>query len=218
MIYLIHGQNQVDSRRFLIRLKSDYQDIQQIPGKGLSDKIFRGALSRVSHPLFGGKTALLIEGFDGNWKIFPKKLPEGVDLILWSEEKVEAGDLPAKKFLFDQVKKTTSFKLADAILFRNEKQALVLATQILDTKEPIERIIGALSRSFALVYAAKEGSLRYASLADFAREKIEDQAKLWTKAALKKALLRLLTADVALKEGAKTHLVITSFINQVGSL
>jgi hypothetical protein len=217
MIYLIHGQNQVDSRRFLIRVKSTYQDIQQIPGKGLSDKIFKEVLSRVSYPLFGGKTALLIEGFDGNWQIFPKKLPEGVDLILWSEEKVAAGDFPAKKFLFDQVKKTTSFKLADAILFRNERQALVLATQILDTKEPSERIIGALSRSFALVYAAKEGSLQYASLADFAREKIKEQAGLWSKASLKKGLLQLLLADIGIKEGEKAHFVFTRLISRLAT-
>jgi len=218
MIYLIHGQNQVDSRRFLIRLKSTYQDIQQIPGKGLSDKIFKEALSRISHHLFGGKTTLLIEGFDGNWQIFPERLPDDIDLILWSDKKLEVGKGPVKNFLFDRSQKATNFKLADAILFRDEKQALVLSSQILKTKEPTEKIIGAVARGLVLAYCAKENSLQNSNLASFAREKIEDQAKLWTKAALKKALLRLLIADVALKEGAKNHLVLTSFINQVVSL
>lgn len=217
MIYLISGQNQVDSRRFLIRLKSDYQDIQQIPGKGLNEKIFKEATNQLSHPLFGGKTAILVEKFAGNWQIFPKKLPAGVDLILWSDEKLAAGDQPVKNFLFDRTQKATSFKLVDAILFRNERQALILATQILNTKEPTEKIIGALARGFSLAICAKENSLRNSGLAAFAREKIAEQAKLWTKTSLRKALLRLLAIDITLKEGAKAHPALTTFISQVVS-
>lgn len=218
MIYLIHGQNQVDSRRFLIRLKNSYQDLQSIPGEGLTEKGFKENIAGISHPLFGGKTAVLIEKFDGSWKIFPKKLPEGIDLILWSGEKINVSNLPVKNFLFHKTQKATSFKLADAVLFRNEKEALVLAIKLLSAREPVEKIISAISRGFFLAYAAKEESLSKTNLPTFAQERIEEQAKLWDKATLKKALLHLLSLDLALKEGTKPNLGLTSFISRAVSL
>src|SRR4030043_537088 len=102
MIYLIHGTNQVDSRRFLIRLKGSYQDIQTISGKGLSKEVLEEKLKIASHYLFGGKSSFLIEHFSGDWNILPKKLPEEADIILWSGGKVETGKTLVKSFLFDQ--------------------------------------------------------------------------------------------------------------------
>ena len=217
MIYLIHGQNQVDSRRFLVRLKSNYQNIESISGKHLAGEDLKRTLPKFSHSLFGDKSALLIEGFKGEWQIIPKKLPEGLDIILWAEDKIDLGNVKVKNFLFHAVTKANGFKLADAILFKREKEALMLAAELISTKEPNEKIIGALRRGFYLVYCAKEDTLTGTQLATFAQKKFKDQSKLWSKTALKKALIYLLWSDVALKEGAKADLVFTSFVSRVAA-
>ena len=217
MIYLIHGQNQVDSRRFLSKLKSNYQNIESISGKHLIGDELKRTLPKFSHSLFGYKSALLIEVFKGEWQIIPKKLPEGLDIILWAEDKVELGKVEVKNFLFHRITKATVFKLADAILFKREKEALMLAAELISTKEPNEKIIGALRRGFYLVYCAKEDTLTGTQLATFAQKKFKDQSKLWSKTALKKALIYLLWSDVALKEGAKADLVFTSFVSRVAA-
>ena len=217
MIYLIHGANQVDSRRFLIRFKSNYQDVQNIPGKNLSSSLLQEKLGQASHHLFGGKSAFLIENFSGDWGIFPKRLPEGLDIILWSEEKIEMGDSRVKSFLFDQQRKATAFKLADAILFKNEKEAQVLAWQLLVSKEPPEKIVGAALRGLLLAFCAKE-TLRGVSIPPFVRKKAEEQAKFWSRQNLKRAILELLRAEIALKEGRTASLVFAHLIHRVVSL
>lgn len=218
MIYLIHGQNIVDSRRFLIRLKSNYENIETISGKTMGEGDIRKTIHQISHSIFGGKSAILIEHFNGKWQAFPKKFPKDVDIILWSGEKIKIGDLPVKNFLFDRIEKATVFKAVDAVLYRNEKHSMLLIMQLLNSKEPAERLIGALARSFYFAYCAKEDTLRDAKLAPFVRKKIEEQARLWSRPALKKALIYLLWADVALKEGLKDNLVFSSFVSRVSTL
>ena len=67
------------------------------------------------------------------------------------------------------------------------------------------------------MYCAKENTLTGTQLATFAQKKFKDQSKLWSKTALKKALIYLLWSDVALKEGAKADLVFTSFVSRVAA-
>lgn len=218
MIYLIHGQNQVDSRRYLIRLKSGYENVESISGKNLGKTELKRILQQASHHLYATKTAFLIEYFSGEWDIFPKNLPDGVDIILWADKKIDLGTIRVKNFPFDQVKKPTAFKLSDAVLFKKEREALTIASQLLAVREPPEKIIGAIGRGMYLVYAAKSDSLQTAQLPKFAKEKILDQAGLWSKAALKKALIYLLRSDLSIKEGAKAPQVFTTLISRVASL
>ncbi|OGY26617.1 MAG: hypothetical protein A2Z24_02240 [Candidatus Woykebacteria bacterium RBG_16_44_10] len=219
MIYLIHGTNQVDSRRFLIRLKGSYQDIQTISGKGLSKEVLEEKLKIASHHLFGGKSSFLIEHFSGDWNILPKKLPEETDIILWSGGKVEIGKTLVKSFLFDQRKKATTFRLVDAILFKDEKESQSLALELISAKEPIEKIIGAVLRGLLLAFCAKDkDDLRETPLSSFVQQKIKEQAKNWTRVALKKAILELLRADVALKESRAADLILSQFINRAAAL
>ena len=99
MIYLIHGANVVDSRRFLIRFKGNYQNLEVFNGKNLKDDAIKNMLAQISHDLFGGKSAVLIEFFNGDWGTLPKNPPEGIDLILWSDQKIDSGKLKVKNFL-----------------------------------------------------------------------------------------------------------------------
>jgi hypothetical protein len=218
MIYLIHGQNIVDSRRFLIKFKQSYQNIELINGKNSGTIDIKNSIERLSHHLFAKKTAVLIEFFNGDWSIFSKKVPDSVDLILWSDEKVKTGRFKAKEYLFDRARRTNAFKLADAILFKNEREAQILSSELLNSKEPVERIIGTLNRSFYLTYCEKERLLDDKDLPTFAHDKIREQARLWNKIAIKKALLALLRLDLDMKEGLKVGLAFPAFVSRVVSL
>lgn len=215
MIYLIHGENLVDSRRFLVKIKGSYEEVETIEGKNLREERLREVLAQSSRFLFGGKSAILIENFDGNWQALPKKLAEDVDIVLWSSKKIDLGPLPVKNFVFNKINRVTSFKLADAILFKDEKDAQILAASLLDAKEPIEKIIGALSRSFYLAYCVKEESVKSRDLPVFVLGKLQDQAKGWTRSALKKAIIYLIGLDVASKEGAKPKAALAAYISRV---
>ena len=104
MIYLIHGQNQVDSRRFLIRQKTNYRNIETVAGKYLTSESLRKILVQASRSLFGGKNAVVVEGFRGDWKPLPKKVPEDLDLFLWSSEKIKIDRADVKSLLFEDRK------------------------------------------------------------------------------------------------------------------
>jgi len=217
MVYLIHGQNQVDSRRFLIRLKSNYKNIEVIPGKHLNEKNFLNKIRGYSHPLFGGKTAFLVEEFDGNWSVLPKKDLKEIDIILWSGKKLDVKPTMVKSFLFDQQRNLTAFKLVDAVLLKDEREALVILYGLLKKKEPPEKIIGALSRGFSLIYCAKEGSLGKAKMPSFALQRLKDQERFWNKLEIKKAFLELLRADVSLKSGQESPSALITVVSKLSS-
>lgn len=217
MIYLIHGTNTVDSRRYLIAMKQNYENIETINGKKLKEEEIAKNFSQISHNLFGKNSAILIEYFNGDWKLVPEKLPRGLDLIVWSDEKVRLPKVSVKNFVFNRAFQASTFKLADAILFKNEKEAQVIASQLLASKEPVEKILGTLNRSFYMVYCEKEESLKDENLHSFVLEKIRDQARMWSKSGLKRALLHLLRVDLDVKEGLKADLALPLFIGRVAS-
>lgn len=218
MIYLIHGQNEVDSRRFLIRLKTSYQSIQNIPGKNLSEKNLESRLSETSHALFGGKTALLIENFEGDLASLPKKLPDGLDLILWSDKKLVVTNKNIKNILFNQIIKGSVFKLADAVLLKNEKQAQIMLEDLLENKEVPEKIIGTISRALCLVYFVKENTIDKTNLSLYPRQKHIEQARYWSKLSVKRGLLQLLSSDLAIKRGSKPSHVLTNLVTHLVAL
>ena len=218
MIYLVHGQNEVDSRRFLIRLKSGYQDLQSFQYKILDKKLLETSIKKLSQPLFGGKSAILIEGFTGNIDILPQSLPERLDIILWSNKRLDVRNKDVKSFLFDRVRRANVFKLSDAVLLRREKEAQILLTQLLYGKELPEKIIGALARGFYLIYFIKEGTINKVNLSNFIIQKHNDQATHWTIARIKKGLLQLLYADLAIKDGKKPTVVFTNLISRLTTL
>lgn len=215
MIYLIHGTNTVDSRRCLIALKQNYENIEIINGKKLKADDLAKNFSQTSHNLFGKNSAALIEYFNGDWKLVPEKPPKGLDLIIWADEKLRPPKVNVKNFVFNRAAQASTFKLADAILFKNEKEAQISASQLLASKEPVEKILGTLNRSFYLVYCEKEKSLKDDNLHSFVREKIKEQAKMWSKSGLKKALVHLLRVDLDIKEGLKANLALPLFIGRV---
>ncbi len=213
MIYLIHGENLVDSRRALIKLKLEYKDIQVLESKKTTEKNLEEKLRESTNLLFGGKSALLLENFSGEWKILPKDPPVEIDIILWSPKKLKPVPAGIKSLNFDTYKNLSAFKLADALLFKNEKQALEILHELLEAKEPPEKILGALTRNFSLAYAAKtQDSL---PIPEFIYEKINQQTRVWDVKQIRKAFYSLIKADLEIKEGAKSQVVLNSLIGKL---
>lgn len=214
MIYLIHGENIVDSRRYLLRIKSNYENTVLIKGKNLKEAVFKRTLNELPKPLFGEKTAIEIEQFNGDWGIFPQALYNDLDFILWSDTKIEKIKPGVKSQLFDKRSSVNTFKLTDAILYKNEKEAQLTATELLSIKEPIEKILGTINRGFYLLYHEKDNSLEGENISTFVKKKIKEQAKYWSKSEIKKAVLYLLKADLSVKEGVKPQLALQTFISR----
>jgi len=215
MIYLIHGRNVIDSRRFLVRLKSAYGSVEVVVGKTLTKTNFEERLQEANQYLFSGKTAFLVEDFKGVWPGLSSNLPEDVDIIFWAADKVETIPPGVKSYLFQTQIKANPFRLVDAVLFKDEKSSQELCQQLLTEKESPEKIIGLLARSFCLVYSSKDGSLDKSKTAQFLVDKLSQQSQVWKAYEIKKALVALLQADLSLKEGAKPAIVFTSLVSQL---
>ena len=217
MIYLVHGQNEVDSRRFLTKLKISYGDVREVEGKNLTKEHLERQLSESSLSLFGTKSALLIDNFSSGLDILPKQSPEGLDLIIWSNKKIPVSSKHLKSFLFDKATKANVFKLADAVLFGRERQALILLDELVQSKEAPEKIIGTLNRGLCFLYFAKEGSIAKTNLPPFIQQKHVEQARGWDEKTVKKGMAKLISADLAIKSGSKPHLVLTNLISELAS-
>lgn len=215
MIYLIHGKNEVDSRRFLTKLKTSYNNVKTWDNKSLTKKDLDSNMRIASKELFGGKSAFLVEGFNGESEILPKLTPEGLDLILWSNKKLFITGKDLKVFLFDRITKANTFKLADAILFKQEVQAYNLLDELLSSKEPPEKIIGTINRGLCLVFLVKENTISRTNLSSYIQQKHIDQSRYWSKASVKRALVRLLKTDLAIKDGTKPNIALSNLISQL---
>jgi len=217
MIYLVHGQNEVDSRRFLTKLKVSYGDVREVDGKNLTKEYLERQLSESSVSLFGAKSAFLIDNFSSGLDILPKQSPEGLDLIVWSSKKIPVYSKHLKSFLFDKVVKANVFKLTDAVLSGRERQALILLDELVQSKEAPEKIIGTLNRGLCFLYFAKEGSIAKTNLPPFIQQKHVEQARGWDEKTVKKGMAKLISADLAIKSGSKPHLVLTNLISELAS-
>ena len=68
-----------------------------------------------------------------------------------------------------------------------------------------------------MLYFAKEGSLAKTNLPPFIQQKHIDQARGWAEKSIKRGMAKLVSADLAIKNGAKSHLVLTNLISELAS-
>lgn len=218
MIYVIHGQNEVDSRRFMAKFKLSYDDLRYINGKNLTKGTLEKIIDESSNSLFGGKSAILIDDFTSSVDILPQNAPRDLDIIVWSARKLPIYGKNFKSFVFDKSSKANVFKLSDATLFKREKSAQILLDELLQSKEPPEKIIGALTRGLCFIYFVKERTINRTNLPPFIQQKHIDQSNNWTSKSIKKGVAKLILADLAIKEGLKTDFVLTNLISELANL
>ncbi|MCL5411313.1 MAG: hypothetical protein M1150_01040 [Patescibacteria group bacterium] len=200
MLTIIHGNNLLASRKYLLDLKSKFEgEVETVNGRDLTLKALEEILSR--SPLFSEKKILIIE-------YFPKELilkkvidvsSNKIDVIIWVDKRVET-KLPKAKILeFKELTEENTFKLAELVGFKNQKLALKLLEKLLSEKSPPEFIVASLERELRLLMAAKEDALTGSKVHPFVIKKMKERAKSWEVEEIKKALEDLVVLDLNLK-------------------
>lgn len=197
MIYLIHGEDLVSSKNFLLKLKTNYTSIDNISLKNVKN------LNQVlpsGNGLFSEKKLVILENFPLKKEI---KLPQNLDYdtVLWFEESIDPPNWVNKIWYFKQNQANTSFKLIDYIAYGQEKQALMTLKEVLFYPKEREMIIGSLVRLMRLLVFSKNGELAKVTTSKFLQEKTVDQAKGWDLRKIRAGLMYLLKTDLWLKQG-----------------
>src|SRR3989344_2678099 len=127
MIYLVHGEDSVSSKNFLLKMKNDYSSLDQVSFKNVKNV---NELLPSGKGLFSEKKLVIIENFPirKGFEI-PKNLD--FDVVLWFAESVTAPTWVDKSWYFKQREVNSSFKLADAVAYGQEKQALLVLKELL---------------------------------------------------------------------------------------
>lgn len=196
MIYLLHGQDTVSSRNFLLRLKKQYQTATVIDVKK-SKEIFE----LPSEQLFGQKSLIILE--NSVPKNADNLLPSIThDVVVWLPDSLETiPEWVGKNLLFKLSETASTFKLADLIFLGQEKQALILLGNVLQKNTAAELLIGSLVRQLRAINLVLEGEAHRVSKNSFVQSKTVDQARKWSKKKVKLAGLQLLKADLSIKKG-----------------
>ncbi len=197
MIYLLHGEDIVSSKNFLLNLRKEYSGFDQISLKNV--KNLDEALPS-GKGLFSEKKLVVIENFPLKKEFqLPKNLD--YDVVLWFAESVSAPSWVDKAWYFKQNQTQSSFKLADYIAYGQEKQALSLLNDLLKDPKEKEMIVGSLVRQLRLLALTISGELSEVSQSQFLQSKVKEQAKNWNLRKVRAGLIYLLKTDLWLKQG-----------------
>jgi DNA polymerase III delta subunit len=196
MIYLLYGPDTVSSRTYLLKLKKNYSDHTTIEVKRQKDKVE----IPTNTGLFGNKRLIIVENLIPKEEA-PFKSSESIDIVIWTSEVVIPPKWVDKSLVFKQENQASTFKLADAVSYGQEKQALLILKNLLLEKTPVELIIGSLVRQLRLLSLVIEGEVETISKSSFVQEKTREQGKKWSLKKVKKALLLVMKADFGIKTG-----------------
>ncbi len=197
MIYLIHGEDSVSSKNFLLKMKNDYSGFDQVSFKNAKNV---AELLPSGKGLFSEKKLVIIEKFPIRKDFeLPKNLD--FDVVLWFAESVTAPTWVDKVWYFKQRETNSSFRLADAVAYGQEKQALTVLKELLREPREKEMIIGSLVRQMRLMALSLSGERQEISRSQFLQDKVSEQTKNWNFRKLRSALVYLLKTDLWLKQG-----------------
>ena len=197
MIYLIHGEDIVSSKNFLLNLKKNYSGFDQVSLKNVKNI---AEVLPSGKGLFSDKKLVVIENFPLRKDVqLPKKLD--YDAVLWFAETIPVPTWVDKVWYFKQNQTLSSFKLADAVAYGQEKQALAILTDLLKDPKEKEMVVGSLVRQLRMLALCLSGQSEEVSKSQFLQGKIREQAKNWNFRKLRTALIYLLKTDLWLKQG-----------------
>lgn len=199
---VLHGENQVASRSFLINLKHEAvkagRNPVDLPGDGLSLSVLKPALGGQS--LFGATSAIFVEGFFSRRPSTEKKevvsylavsLPK--NLVMWEPKDVstQLKDFP--------VEATRKFDLPKHV-FKFLDQLSLPALELASTTTSAEMIMALLVGRIRQLIMVKDGQI--ASLPGWQAAKLRSQTDKYTLGQLQTVYLRLLDLDLAQKTSA----------------
>ena len=224
MITLLHGDNSQASRVELLNLKdhSGNLEIRQLDGKNLDSVTLVQALD--SSSLFGGDTLIIIENFltklgkksktsEALIKTLVSQAAERT-VVLWEEKEIGKAnvDLLGKNVLVKLFKTpAVIFQFLDSIKPGNTKNMLMLFSQSVTNNAP-EVTFTLLTRRFRQLIMLKD-NITPEVLADWQRDRLTTQARLFTMDKLVAMYRSLASLDYKIKTGT-TAFTLTQLLEQ----
>jgi hypothetical protein len=187
MITILHGEDQVNSRRELEKIISSFKgEVVRLE----KDFNLTDLYQKISHSLFG-KTLVVIENYlSGRRKI---EIEAGdADIIFWEPKEVPKAVIGANKAIEFKVP-SLIWKFCDALKPTNGKYLVPLFRETLKTADA-EFIFAMIVRQFRLMLSPD-------GLPSWQLGKIQSQAKVFGGEHLKLIYNKLLTIDYDLKSG-----------------
>lgn len=214
MVTLIHGDDTVSSRKYLIELKTSSENSVTLDGKGLTLNDFVHALK--SNSLFSDGKNIFIENFFSKKN---KELEESIDLInknsnlnigIWDENELSKSQLSAfskptiKLFKIPQ----SLFSFLDSIKPGNVQNVTLFHSVLKNSDENF--LFSMIIRQFRLLLALRGGqndSIDDAQrLAPWQKEKLQRQSRMFTIGELKEIYNKLYKTDLNIKTGVYPNL------------
>lgn len=206
MLTLLHGDNIVDSRNELVRIKNNYQgEVLIFNGKTLSLTELKSAVESLS--LFGSRRLIIIEELHSKIsKIQLKELLEyllkseiSVDMILWESKEILKTSLnkfmPVWKIQLFSIPKSL-FTLLSSIIPSNNAKIMKLLKETRKTNNN-EFIFLMIVRQIKMLLLASENALT--SMPTWMQFKYLRQAKDFSKEQLLRIYRKLLLIDIGQK-------------------
>lgn len=220
MVTLIHGDDTVSSRKYLIELKSTSDNATTLDGKELNlDELVQ---TLKSNSLFSDEKNIFIENFFSKKN---KELEEAIDLInknsnlnivIWDENELSKSQLSAfskAKIKFFKIPKTI-FSFLDNLAPNSTRNVLSFHEALKNSDENF--LFSMIIRQFRLLLVLRSeiplrGTLdsqidELKRLSPWQIEKLQRQSQMYTIEQLKKIYNRLYETDLSIKTGVYPNL------------
>lgn len=214
MITILHGDDVVSSRKYLVELKSSVVNPLTLDGKNLELNDLIQTLK--SNSLFSDEKNIFIENLFSKKK--SKDLEEIIELIkknsnqnlvIWDSgelSKPQLSTFPKAKINLFKISKTL-FNFLDSISPNNSKNVLRFHEALKTSDE--EMLFYMLIRQFRLLLALSSGANSIDDvqrLSPWQKDKLVRQSKLFTVEELKIVYNKLYEADLNIKTGVQSNL------------
>lgn len=215
MITLLHGDDVVQSRNELIRLKDSFagKEIRELSGKSIDEGILIQSLS--SNSLFGEEIVVIIEDLCSFLGKKTKRLEElltiiknesgNAQIILWEGKEVgkTAATVLGNTVTIRLFKlPTIIFQLLDGVHPRNLTSTLTLLNQILED-EP-EELIHAMLRKRIRQLLLLESGITPPGMQSWQIGRLTNQGKFFTLKGLTKLYHDMIRAEYQIKSGTSS--------------
>lgn len=219
MIYLLHGENIVAIRNFLIKLSEDNKvkvrhdiRIEETEPSELLNYIS-------SFDMFSNSTLIAFDVSKmarmnvDSYISEIKKVPNEITFVIYSSKELtksnafmkSALELKARVMPFKKVGLSNIFKFCDAVFARDRNQAYKeLRNLLMDGEDSIYMLVMLTSSLRNLAYA-KFNSREYEKLMPFIKSKVKSQSQKFTEQEIKDLYEKFYTLDVAMKSGLVSH-------------
>lgn len=214
MITIIHGDDTVSSRKYLIELKTASENSVTLDGKGLTFNDLVHALK--SNSLFSDGKNIFIENFFSKKN---KELEESINLInknsnlnivIWDENELSKSQLSA--FLKPTIKlfkiPQSLFSFLDSIKPGNVQNVTLFYSVLKNSDENF--LFSMIIRQFRLLLALRDGQNdsidELQRLGPWQIEKLQRQSQMFTIEQLKKIYNKLYKIDLNIKTGVYPNL------------